>query len=127
MYDIAGPRCFSLEKDKEQHQEEPEAGYTMAGPSSFSPAAPVIQYTEDMYEALLPSQGATKTSSPERDVQSGSDTAGHIYSQVVKVRNTIPYQSPPNGEKEIYSTLKHKIYVHLDRKSVHLDQQIGVG
>ena len=103
MYDTAGPRYFYLEKDEERPEEKPEARYVMTG------------------------LGATKTSSPQRDVQPGSDTAAHIYSQVVKARNTIPYQSPPNGEKEIYSTLKRKIYVHLDRKSVHLDQQIGIG
>ena len=64
---------------------------------------------------------------PKRDVQTESDPSANIYSVIAAVRNGVPYQSPPNDENEIYSTLKHKTYVHLDRKSIDIDQQIGVG
>ena len=63
----------------------------------------------------------------KRDVQTESDPSANIYSVIAAVRNRVPYQSPPNDENEIYSTLKNKIYVHLDRKSIDFDQQIGVG
>ena len=70
---------------------------------------------------------ARYVSLPKRDEETGSDPAANIYSVIAGVRNSVPYQSPPNSEEEIYSTLKHKIYVHLDRTSIHKDRQIGVG
>ena len=130
MYESAGPKYFTLEREKQQSEEESEDQYSMAGPSYFTlerDAPPAEQQTEDRYEAITQLKGAMKVALPKRDVPSGRDTAGNIYDDVVAVRNTVPYQSPPNGEKDIYSTLKHKIYVHLDRKSVYIDQQIGVG
>ena len=130
MYESAGQQYFTLEKEKQQSEEESEDQYSMAGPSYFTlqrDTPPSELQTEDRYEAIPQLRGAMKVSLPKQNVPPRSDTAANIYDDVVAVRNTVPYQSPPNGEKEIYSSLKHKIYVHLDRKNVLIDKQIGVG
>ena len=128
---MAGPPRFTLEKEKRQSEDEisvvPYAEPHMVRLTTPRDVPPADRTTEDRYEAVSRSPGATKTTLQERDVQSGSDMAAPVYGVVLAKRNRVPYQSPPNGEKGIYSALKHKIYVHLDRKKIHIDHQIGVG
>lgn len=117
-YAQAGPQYFTLERDSYLERRD---GSRLTS-----------QTSEERYEAVPRLYGMDTLGSGT--TWSGSTGRSHksefsqTYDDVVaNGRNTLPYQAPPSSEKDVYATMKRSIYVHLQRSSLFLQEQIGQG
>ena len=107
MYEAADPKYYTLEREASQRRQEAEASY----------------------EAIVQHEKAATTLSKDSLKSEGSfGSMTSSYDDVLAVfRNSLQFKSPPTSEEDIYSTLKNKIYVHLHRKNIKTEIQIGIG